>query len=94
MIPALVWEQKSVADITPVLHRRNEHLNYSISEETSWREERVRWAAKLDYCRRIISTQVITGMEKVRQCEKETKKVDRQVEGQRGKGIICASCII
>lgn len=79
-------------NIASVLGRQNEHLNYAASGKTSWWEEKVMVAqdkaftAKLDYWRKLNAIQVITEMEDVRQCGKETK----QVEGQRGKGLICA----
>lgn len=51
----------------------------------------MRWAAKLDYWRKINSIQVIREMEEVRRCGEGNKKSRwRQVEGQKGKGIICA----
>lgn len=36
----------------------------------------MRWAAKLDYWRKINSIQVIREMEEVRRCGRETKKAD------------------
>lgn len=51
----------------------------------------MRWAANLNYWRRINSIQVITETEEMGQRGKEPKKGRwRQVEGQKGKAIICA----